>query len=132
MAIFLLAHGRPMDTTRYKQKLLDKQRELQDEIAPLGEAARNVDPAEVRDYTEQAEIDGQTAGALDSATALTHMLEEVRDALQRIEEGGYGTCTVCGQPIEPQRLEAVPWTLYCLKDQEQLDLENGVPQGATL
>ena len=89
MAIFLLAHGRTMDTTRYKQKLLDKQRELQDEIARLGEEARNVDPAEVRDYTEQAEIDGQTAGALDSATALTHMLEEVRDALQRIEEGGY-------------------------------------------
>jgi RNA polymerase-binding transcription factor len=132
MATVLLAYRETMDTTRYKQKLLDKQRELQDEIAHLGEEARNVDPAEVRDYTERAEIDGQTAGALDSATTLTHMLENVRDALNRIEEGGYGTCIVCGQPIEPQRLDAVPWTLYCLKDQEQLDREKGVPQGSTL
>ena len=39
--------------------------------------------------------------------ALTH-LEEVAAALRRVEDGSYGTCTVCGRPIPQERLEARP------------------------
>lgn len=39
--------------------------------------------------------------------ALTH-LEEVAAALRRVEDGSYGTCTVCGRPIPKERLEARP------------------------
>jgi DnaK suppressor protein len=49
-------------------------------------------------------------------SAQTH-LENVRAALGRIEAGIYGLCAVDGEPIEPKRLEAVPWTTYCLKHQ---------------
>ena len=48
-------------------------------------------------------------------------LEHIRDALQRIEDGTFGRCVVDGEPIEKKRLEAVPWTPYCLKHQEQLE-----------
>ena len=47
--------------------------------------------------------------------------EQVRYALQRLEEGTYGKCAVCGRQIERARLEAVPWTPYCLEDQEKQD-----------
>ena len=41
-------------------------------------------------------------------------LEEVEHALRRFEEGTYGLCDSCGQPIEPARLEALPQANLCL------------------
>ena len=35
-------------------------------------------------------------------------------ALGRIDDGTYGTCQACGQPIAAERLEAVPWTTQCI------------------
>ncbi len=47
-------------------------------------------------------------------------LQEVEAALARIESGEYGTCSVCGKPIPPDRLEAVPWTTLCIDDARKL------------
>jgi RNA polymerase-binding protein DksA len=44
------------------------------------------------------------------------VLREIEAALQRIEDGTYGTCDVCGKQIEEERLEAIPWTRLCLDD----------------
>ena len=41
-------------------------------------------------------------------------LDEIDAALDRIDEGSYGTCLECGQPIPEGRLEARPWTGYCI------------------
>lgn len=48
-----------------------------------------------------------------------HRLEEMELALLRIESGEYGFCTVCGAPIPYQRLEAIPWTPYCIRHAEE-------------
>lgn len=42
-------------------------------------------------------------------------LEKVEIALQAIKDGTYGTCTVCGEPIPYERLEAVPTALTCVE-----------------
>lgn len=41
-------------------------------------------------------------------------LAEVEKALQRFEQNVYGLCEACGQPIEPERLEALPFTCLCI------------------
>jgi len=46
--------------------------------------------------------------------ALEQRLTQVRNALSRIEVGGYGLCQRCGGQIELDRLEAVPSTPFCL------------------
>jgi RNA polymerase-binding transcription factor DksA len=57
----------------------------------------------------------------------------VRDALDRIEKGTYGKCEACGKPIAAERLEAIPYTRYCVKCAEthdetpQVSLEEGRP-----
>jgi len=43
-------------------------------------------------------------------------LREVEAALERMEDGSYGTCSVCGKEIPLERLEAVPWTTLCIDD----------------
>lgn len=44
-------------------------------------------------------------------------------ALQAIDEGSYGTCERCGQPIDPARLEARPSATFCLTCQEIVDAQ---------
>ncbi len=46
-------------------------------------------------------------------------LDDINAALQRIDDGTYGTCEVCGKPIAPERLEAIPWTRLCIDDQRR-------------
>jgi DnaK suppressor protein len=42
------------------------------------------------------------------------VIAEIDYALNRIEEGTYGTCDVDGEPIPKQRLEAIPWARLCV------------------
>lgn len=37
------------------------------------------------------------------------LLDEVEQALKRLDEGTYGRCSTCGHPIPEKRLEALPW-----------------------
>jgi DnaK suppressor protein len=48
------------------------------------------------------------------------LLREISDALQRIDQGTYGVCLECEEPISVKRLEAVPWARYCVSCQEQI------------
>lgn len=40
---------------------------------------------------------------------------ELEAALKRLDEGRYGTCEVCGNRIADGRLEARPWTRFCIE-----------------
>ena len=44
-------------------------------------------------------------------------LDELDRALSRLEDGTYGVCEACGEPIPAERLEAVPAARFCVKDQ---------------
>jgi YteA family regulatory protein len=48
-----------------------------------------------------------------------HYLQQLEDALQRMETGGYGICRFCHQAIPFARLEAVPATEYCVEHDPQ-------------
>ena len=50
-------------------------------------------------------------------------IQSVKLALERIEDGSYGTCLECEQEISPKRLKAVPWASCCVKCQEIADGE---------
>jgi RNA polymerase-binding transcription factor DksA len=41
-------------------------------------------------------------------------IREIRLALRRIERGDYGKCESCGKAIPQERLDALPWTAYCI------------------
>jgi len=62
------------------------------------------------------------------------LLEQVSDellqieaAVQRVEQGTYGTCQACGRPIGSERLEALPATRFCVDDQAKAERELGLP-----
>ena len=41
---------------------------------------------------------------------------DVERALAKLEDGTYGSCDVCGEPIGEDRLEALPWAVLCVRD----------------
>jgi DnaK suppressor protein len=51
------------------------------------------------------------------------LLAQVDAALQRLDEGSYGICARCGQAIAPDRLEALPYAIYCITCQSQVEHE---------
>lgn len=71
--------------------------------------------------THNADRDSE---GLDSELELIHneetLLEDVREALNRIEEGTYGVCQECGNAIAEARLEALPATPYCIDCAQKL------------
>ena len=120
-----------MNTEHFKQRLLNKERELVGEMARLEQEARDSGEAEVRDSTDDATSAQGTSEALEEDVLISQTLTLVRDALKRIEAGTYGKCIVCGRQIEAARLEAVPWAAYCLEDQEKQDKRAHAPQGGS-
>jgi len=46
---------------------------------------------------------------------LERKLQAIEEALQRLENGTYGICERCGQPIDPARLEVIPEATLCIK-----------------
>jgi RNA polymerase-binding transcription factor len=53
---------------------------------------------------------------VDAAQRLDAKLRDVQRALEKLDEGTYGSCDVCGDPIGVERLEAIPWAVRCVQD----------------
>jgi RNA polymerase-binding transcription factor DksA len=51
---------------------------------------------------------------LASIASVDEMLGEIEIALRKVEEGTYGVCDACGNPINPARLDALPYAAFCL------------------
>ena len=54
------------------------------------------------------------------------IVNQIDAALARVDAGTYGTCEVCGKPIEPERLRVLPYATLCLDDQRKREQEAGI------
>jgi DnaK suppressor protein len=53
----------------------------------------------------------------------TRQIREIRSAMERIEDGTYGLCEQCEEPIGKKRLDALPWARLCVNCQAQQESE---------
>ena len=51
---------------------------------------------------------------VDAARKLDAKLHDVERALAKLDEGTYGVCDSCSEPIAPERLETIPWAVLCV------------------
>jgi DnaK suppressor protein len=70
---------------------------------------------------ERVVLAAQREFALVTLDRHSQLLREVKAALARIDDDSYGICEICEDAIKPRRLNAVPWTRYCLPCQESID-----------
>ena len=103
-----------MDTEAVKRSLLARRDELRSREVRANDGLRqqpDLSSADYGDVSNQSEQNGLLSALSRTADA---ELKRIDDALQRLREGRYGICIECGEPIEPQRLRAVPYTDRCI------------------
>jgi DnaK suppressor protein len=108
----------------YRRRLLELERELAERLGEEVETARETGDDQ-RAASDLAQVDQLKDDFLALAETDSAILAAVRAALGRIEDGTYGRCVADGEPIDEKRLEAVPWTPYCLKHQSALEERAG-------
>jgi DnaK suppressor protein len=105
----------------YKRRLLELEASLSARAASKRSTALAQVPDSPGDAGDVSLADEGQSLAFTEAELDATVLQQVRDALRRIEDGTFGRCAVDGAAIEPKRLEALPWTPYCLKHQQLLE-----------
>ena len=120
-----------MKVEQYEKILRAKEQNLVARIERARESARELSGEEVRDLGDVSVDDEAREEQLREADTDRVVLNQVRDALKRIGDGTFGKCVVDGGRIEEKRLEAVPWTPYCIKHQQMLE-ESRPPRTPTL
>lgn len=74
------------------------------------------------DEIEEAQHEIMREIAIARLSSASSVRRSVAAALLRIQDGTFGTCVHCDSEIGRRRLEAVPWTLLCIRCQEAADL----------
>ena len=110
-------------TRRFEDRLRQQQRHLESSLLTAVQQGRQTVADDTLDVADQAVLSYQKEMIFSQGTEGHSQLSLVRLALERLHEGTFGECLHCGRPIGDKRLEALPWTPYCIDCQEKV--ENG-------
>jgi len=106
---------------QFKKRLEDRQQELRRMVSSRQQDGRNQGEDIAQDIADKAASSYNKEFLFTQSTNERQMLGMVDSALVRIREGSFGECISCGNEINAKRLEAVPWTRYCIECQEKLE-----------
>lgn len=104
----------------FRDLLMWQRREATEDLRADRTAAREGDDGE-EDISEIWEIDLNRSISLELANRQPHLIQDIDDALDRIENGTYGQCVRCGKPLYKERLEAMPTAKYGPKCQAAIE-----------
>jgi DnaK suppressor protein len=110
-----------------RQRLLARQKELEQGARRFGQNALESNNTKVQDEMDQVTSSEAKTASMELSSLQFRALQDVRAALERLDAGTYGRCVICGRPIEPARLRAVPETPYCIehaKEAERKETDN--------
>jgi DnaK suppressor protein len=105
----------------FKKRLEERQQALRKMVSRTEEDGRVADQDTAQDIADRAASSYTKEFLFSQSNNDRQLLAMVETALQRIREGEFGACVNCGNEINAKRLEAVPWTRYCIECQEKLE-----------
>ena len=101
-----------------KQELLKLKEEYETRIAKIEDHIQNPQDDLNEHWEDQAIAYSQNDMRKNLMVEAKQSLNYVNNALSRIEDGSYGKCEVCAEPIEPQRLQVLPYATLCMEHAE--------------
>jgi DnaK suppressor protein len=105
----------------FKKRLEERQQTLRKAVSRTEEDGRIADQDTAQDIADRAASSYTKEFLFSQSNNDRQLLQMVETALLRIREGAFGECVSCGNEINAKRLEAVPWTRYCIECQEKLE-----------
>jgi DnaK suppressor protein len=106
---------------QFKKRLEDRQQELRRIVSRTVQDGRAADEEVAQDIADRAASSYTKEFLFHQSNNERQLLQMVEGALARIRQGSFGECVNCGDAINAKRLEAVPWTRYCIACQEKLE-----------
>lgn len=112
------AKTKPNPHQVFEDALRTKQRELLDSYE-RDKAAGNASPDDgIQDLADKAASAYSKELNFSLSDAERNLLMLIEEAFNRVKDGTYAICTNCGAEIGEKRLQAVPWTPFCIDCQE--------------
>ena len=106
------------ESEKYRRALVEKKEEISQEMLKNKDAGQENAEEITQDIADKASSSYTKEFLFSLSDGERVLLQQIDQSLSRIDEGTYGLCTHCGNPIPEKRLEAVPWTPYCVECME--------------
>ena len=113
----------------FRKRLQEKQRQLVEEVGRNSLYGKDQEDDSIKDLGDQANTAYNREFLFELGNGDRRLLREVVTALQKIEEGSYGSCERCGEAISDKRLEALPFARYCIECQRAVEEEERTAAG---
>lgn len=109
-----------MNASDTRERLLQEQSRLEHDLQQIEEGFSQSITEETEENTWDQHIGDVSAITFEREVDLTvednvrSVLRQIDRALEKLDEGSYGTCDSCGRPINESRLEIAPWSSLCI------------------
>src|SRR6266705_5890749 len=113
----------------FKKRLLEKQRQLADEVGRTALYGKDQEDDSIKDLGDQANTAYTREFFFELGNGNNRLLRDVVSALQRIDDGSFGNCERCGETIGDRRLEALPFAHDCIGCQRGIEEEERMAAG---
>ncbi len=121
-------HMEKQKLEHFKTILNAKLEGLLDDAEKTVSGMNRTDDEHFPDPTDRASLETDRNFTLRVKDRERKLVAKVKEAIQRIEDGTYGICELCGEQISEKRLEARPVTTCCIeckKEEEELEKQRG-------
>ena len=106
-----------------KQTLLERKELIINNINESRESINSLKNSECNDEFDYAEVSSDSFKEGIIANQQVKELEEIEDAIKRIQKGTYGVCEMCDESIAIGRLRAKPFAKFCTPCREIYEVE---------
>ncbi len=113
------------EVERLRQKLEFQLHETRQVLRHLEREAKSLDVEATQDSADRCVISLSRESLYERISQRRTVLRLIEAALKRIADGSFGICVGCADEIQDQRLQALPWTQFCLRCQGQLEEKIG-------
>ncbi len=109
------------DVERLKLRLLEERKRILNDMDKLVRESNELGKDGTPDIGDEASDLSNRQLLLSLSEADRAKLVEIEEALERMEEGTYGICEECGEPISIKRLQVKPTAIYCVECKSRLE-----------
>lgn len=104
---------------KYRKALLEEKQRILNNSKNSIQSELSLSPDDLPDETDLAASEISQNLIFKLRDRERQLLVKIDEALDRMDEGSFGTCMECEEPIEPKRLEARPVSTMCISCKER-------------